>query len=234
MVETLLTLKSCEPSDRIELRLVHSDLGEIDSRARFASELQPHANLNPNPLFMALKCFCDESQFRELLNHPWSVQKVSPEKKRLPQESVAFEEHVLWLLSVLGFSAIRLGVHERLGAPNSEFQRGSVDLLATKHNTGVVLVVGCTTGPPNAQDFTNLLAASQVLRNEAFSQTAVSVLPILVTAAQGLSETFPLFTHAVNIIDGQYLQHALELVGNGKDQEAAALFLRTAFSEITQ
>ena len=167
-LESSLSLPVGPVTDRVEMRLSHQNLGEVERISRYASDLLPRAQVNP--LFEALKCFCGESEFKELLVHPWSTPtKAKPEKKRTPQESTAFEEHVTWLLSVLGFSAIRLGAHERLRAPGTEFQLGSVDILAAKPHHDVLLVIGCTMGAPSPQDFTNILSACDALRREAIS-----------------------------------------------------------------
>jgi hypothetical protein len=214
-VAATVSVGSCDSNSIIEVKLVHKEIGEIDRWSKTVSDLLPRPQTNP--LFEALKRFCDESQLEALLIQPSAVHS-----KRV-KESAAFEHHVAWMLNLLGFRAIALGEYERLAPPGSKVQQASVDILALSDSGSRFLVVGCTLNVPKTEDFTNLRNACAILRSEVFPSTTIQVVPVLFTPAMdcsGIANT----TAPVSVIDGGRLREILGLLRNRQERGAADFF----------
>lgn len=142
----------------VDIRLVHSALGELQQVLRQARSLIPP--VERNSLFEALKRFCSEVELEEILVRPHA------NKPKKLKESAAFELHVGWLLGLCGLTTVVLGEYESLLARETKVIRGSVDILASRPHGNVLLLVACTMGPPKDEDFANLLNMRGILERE--------------------------------------------------------------------
>jgi hypothetical protein len=203
--------ESLNLDDWIRVRLVHPNIGEIKRTEDYARLLISPAERNI--LFEALKRFCGDSEFENLLVEPHNV------KAPRLNESAAFELHVSWLLGMYGFSTIVLGNYEHIVAPNTKVQMASVDILAAKQPDRVLLLVACTLNPPKPEDFGNLRYAREILARETFAGTAVNIVPVLFTAATGGAsvDTTDDLLDPVRTVDGDDTLRLLELLGEGQE-----------------
>lgn len=164
------------PDHFVEISLSHPEIGEIERQNHRIYDLLPAGERNP--LFEVLKRFCPEDEFESMLVRPGAQSAKA-------DQSAAFEQHVGWLLSLLGFSPIVLGKHEHL--KSGKVQVASIDILALKDK--VLLLVACTLGAPRSEDFVALWHAHLVIANETLISTTVSVVPLMVTGIIN-SDTF--------------------------------------------
>lgn len=141
--------------ERLEARLVHKEIGEINSGSWRVRDLLPEQYVNP--LYFLLSKFCAPVQLQSLLARPHSV----PPTKTKPQTE--FEQHVAWLLGCYGFSTIVLGPYEDLMAENTRIKRASLDLLAYHSGRKLVLFGGCTLNVPKEEDYVQLLSVRSML-----------------------------------------------------------------------
>jgi hypothetical protein len=155
------TLKGAE---FVEISLAHPSLGELQRHSHRVSDLLPAAARNP--LFEALKLFCPESTIESMLT------KAGTQSWKVDQ-SAAFEQHVSWLLSLLGFSPIALGKHEHL--KSGKTQVGSIDIIARKGN--ILLLVACTLGAPKSEEYSALLHIQTLIANGFAGMSIVTVVP---------------------------------------------------------
>ncbi len=161
-------LPDIDRSDWVDVRLTHPIIGEVDGYfSREVRTLIPSAERNI--LFEALKHFRPDAEFEGLLVRPYA------EKPKRLKKSAAFEVHVAWLLGLFGCATIVLGKYERLIAPQTKVELGSVDILALTPNGKVLLLVACTLGTPEERDFSNLLNVRGLLeRGASKTQSAAS------------------------------------------------------------
>jgi hypothetical protein len=197
--------------DWIQVRLLHPKIGEIKRDENAVRMLIPPAERNV--LLEALRLFCADEKLDDLLVRAYDA--IPP---RL-NESAAFELHVSWLLGLFGLSTIILGHLEHIVAPHTKVRRSSVDLLAASQPRKLLLVVGCTLGPPKAEDFSNLRNARNILAREVFGETGVNVIPVLFTSATGcapydLNEDTLDF---VPIVDADQMQNLLRVLRDGEE-----------------
>jgi hypothetical protein len=98
-----------------------------------------------NPLFEVFKRFCPTADLEEMFT------KAGAQRFRGDQ-SAAFEQHVAWLLSLLGYRPIVLGPLEHL--KSERIQILSIDIIAGQGKA--LLLVACTLMAPKSEDFTAL------------------------------------------------------------------------------
>ncbi len=202
------------PLDKwVEVKLVHSKLGEIQQFMQTAERFIPA--VERNALYEALKCFCPEQELARLLVQPHERKSVTL------KTSAAFELHVCWLLSLCGLSTILLGEYEHLFAAQTNIPRGSVDILAARMHGNLLLLVSCTLGPPNEQDFGNLLNMKGILERFAFEGTSVHVLPVLFTGAHGQPpwRSFDNGLWAIPIMDADRIEILLNGIAKGAGKQ---------------
>jgi hypothetical protein len=130
-----------DPSSFIEAELIHRGIPVISvSKVRVRMISQGNAGM----LLAALSEFCSFEVFR---GHLLTPEKFK-EKGFTPQK--IFEEAVSWLLTLLGYSVLRLqGRFEHLVIPETKYEVGSIDLLAQKN--GRLFLVDCDTSIPDSK-----------------------------------------------------------------------------------
>jgi hypothetical protein len=170
-------LPESDDDDSVEVRLVHPDLGVVETQWHQLRALVPPPERNA--LLEAVRKFCPDADLERLLTRPHES------RSRKLGESAVFELRVTWLLGLFGFSTILLGDYEHLCFPGAEVRRGSADILAASPDGKTLLIVACTLGTPKDEDFGNLLNVREILLREVFAGTDVSVLPVLFTGAAG-------------------------------------------------
>ena len=170
-------LPESDDDDSVEVRLVHPDLGVVDTQWHQLRALVPPPERNA--LLEAFRKFCPDADPERVLTRPHET------KSRKLRESAVFELRVTWLLGLFGFCTILLADYELLRVPGTKVQRGSADILAASPDGKTLLIVACTLGTPKDEDFGNLLNVREILLREVFAGTDVSVLPVLFTGAAG-------------------------------------------------
>jgi hypothetical protein len=159
----------------VEFSLSHPLVGELERQRHQVRSFLPVAERNL--LFEVFRHFCPPGTLEDMLTNPAGRKpwfKVD--------QSSSFEQHVGWLLSLLGFSAIALGKQENLFS--GRVQLGSVDLIAVRERE--VFLVACTIGVPKREDFGSLWNLSQILQEKLAKETNAVVRPLLVTATTSL------------------------------------------------
>lgn len=205
-----------------EYILTHKDVdGLWDKRVhqwtvRFELPVEHSASIataERNILLSALRVFCNEAELESLLVDPHNT------KPRKLGIAPGFELHVAWLLSLFGFSAILLGDYERLVAPETKAERGSLDILAAHQGRKVLLVVACTMNPPKPEEFSNVRNVREiVLRDAGFAGTDVRVIPVMFTATRGGPLCDRNGTECVPIVDADRLKEFLDFVLHGREE----------------
>ncbi len=195
----------------VEVKLVHSKLGEIQQIMQSARSLIPPTERNV--LFEALKHFCPVATLDQLVVSPHSRKSVTF------KTSAAFEVHVAWLLGLCGLSTIVLGEYEHLIAPETNIPRGSVDILASRAHRDTLFLVACTLGPPKEEDFGNILNVRGILEREVFNETSIRVLPVVFTGAHGQPPSRAIENELVGIpiMDADRIQILLSLISQGSE-----------------
>ena len=165
-------------NDWLELRLIHPKLGEVKKESNYARMFIPPSERNLL-LEAVVQQFCKGATLNDLLASAYNV----PPKKLKP--SAAFELHVSWLLGMFGLSTVILGEYEKILAPDTKFERASIDILAASQRSRLLLIVACTLNPPKPEDVNNLRYAREILEREVFAKTGVRIIPILFTSSLG-------------------------------------------------
>jgi hypothetical protein len=165
-----------DSKESLAARLVHKEIGEINSASWRVRDLLPEQYVNP--LYFLLTKFCSDVQLQSLLAHPHSI---APAKTR-PQNE--FEWHVAWLLGCYGFSTIVLGSYEKLMAENTRIERGNLDLLAYHPVRNVVLFGGCTLNVPKEEDYVKLLSVRSMLLEDWRGDFPFSAEAVMFSGAQ--------------------------------------------------
>jgi hypothetical protein len=197
--------------DWLEVRLVHPRVGEVKRDGNSVRMLIAPAERNI--LLEALRLFCGDTTLDDLLVRGYNVQ--TPRLKH----GAAFELHVAWLLGMFGLSTVVLGNYEHIVGPDTPVRRASVDILAASQRGKLLIAVACTLNPPNADDFSNLRYAREILAREVFSETGVRVIPVLFTSAMGC----PSYDSAedifdrVPIVDSDNMKNLLGLLRSGQE-----------------
>lgn len=160
-------------NDNADVEIIHKQLGRLyHKRFRLHELLRIEER---NPLFVALKRFCREATIRDLLERPDVAR--TPQMVSFKGGARLYEVSVQWLLSLLGFKAVWLHGYETVQTP--EYDYGSVDCLAYHEGRKVLLLVNCTTAPPNQHEFNRQLELQDSLRRDLFSNTKVRLLSIV-------------------------------------------------------
>jgi hypothetical protein len=199
------------PEDNVQAALLSSAVGELWSTSDWVSRLVPPAQRNL--LLEALKRFCPEDKFEQLVCSPHTIEPSNL------KESAAFERTVAWLLGLFGYLTISLGEFEYLSAPGRKVRLGSVDILAKVPSGETLLLVSCTLGVPKEEDFANLVNMQAILADELLPETTYRILPILFTGARyGLSAASEGPAGSVRIVDAEGMEKMLGLLRNGGEQ----------------
>lgn len=214
-METLagtVELPESDDDDCVEVRLVHPDLGVVETQQHHLRSLVPPPERNA--LFEVLRKFCPDAVLERLLT------RLHETKSRKLNQSDAFELHVTWLLGLFGFSTVLLGDHEHLCVLETKVRRGSADILAASADGKTVLIVGCTLGMPKDEDFSNLLHVREILLRDVLACTHVSVLPVLFTGAAGCGTYKEIESgfFYIPVIDADGTAALLELLRTGQEK----------------
>ena len=144
-VTNSIQLTNLRPDDRIEVELLHKKAPTLDmDRTHLYVPLE-----NPvEPFARALNAFCSMEIFRERLLNPEKFKKTAME----------FENAIVWLLSLIGFSILPLGRRfEHLKIPETGYEVGSVDIVAYRENE-CLLLVDCDTAIPDDKKIRSMKA----------------------------------------------------------------------------
>ena len=215
-----------EHDDWAVAQLLYPGLGELHHVSNQVRRLIPPAERNI--LFEALKLFCREAQLDLLLSRPFG--------KSLPFKADRFERSVVWLLGMLGFSAITLGEYEYIRAEESKIERGSIDVLAASQQAKKLVIAACTMAAPEDKDFRKLITSGEILAREVFSDTNVRILPLVCTSAPGQPlcwDTGDGFC-GVPILDADRLALALRLVKAGREDDVLSFIDNPMFSQLRE
>ena len=196
----------------VEVKLVHSDLAEIQQIMQQAQNLI--APIERNVLFEALKHFCPEVELTQLLANPQSRKPVKL------KTSAAFELHIAWLLGLCGLSTVVLGEYEHIIAPETNILRGSTDILASVAKSDALLLVACTMGPPKDDDFSNLLNVRGILQREVFDKASIRILPVIFTGAHSQPPHRAIENQlgGIPIVDAERIEILLSLIRDGLEK----------------
>jgi hypothetical protein len=196
----------------VEISLSHPAFGELDRQRELLIKLAPASERNL--LLEILRNFCSLETLEEALVKP------AEQKPALKSDaSGSFEQHVGWLLSLLGCSVIVLGRHESL--KSGRVQVGSLDLIAVRGRE--VFLVACTLGAPKKEDFGSLWNLREILVKRLAAETNVSAWPLLVTgvispdARETMGEGFG--AGSIPILDVKRLQELVRALPTSSPEE---------------
>lgn len=163
--------------DYVTVELLYRDIGRLCFLdVRPAGLLQTEER---NPLFRALTFFCPLDTVKHLLERPDVTQ--APKNTSLKDKAKLYEVSVQWLLTCLGLRAIWLHGYENF--KHEKFDYGAIDCLAYHEPRNVLLLVNCTTGPPNPNEMNRQIEVRYRLTEQAFSGVPVELYPVLFTAS---------------------------------------------------
>ena len=167
----------------VQLRVVHDRLGIISTPRFSVRQHVPRAYINP--MFESFKRFCSSDELRSLCTEPKTLPKDNNKGKDMPQRM--FENHIQWLLSCFGFSAVQLGSKESLYEIDEErdvkMVRGSRDLLAYNEQRRLLLLGSCKLNPPPDKDFNNLINLKAALTKTISPEAEVNIALAVFTSA---------------------------------------------------
>lgn len=214
-------------NDWIYVELVHEDIGRLYWEGFPVRELlRPEER---NPLFVALTKFCQWEQIKHLLESPDTVR--APAGVNLKNKGRLFEISVQWLLSCLGFMAIWLHGYEKV--QDGEFDYGSIDCLAYHNGENVLLLVNCTTAPPDPHDVNRHLELQHLFQRKFFDNTTVRVRSVLFTSAYNPEEEAVHYTPGlVKIFYREHITKLLALVESGQERRILDAILRAKLQDL--
>ena len=157
------------------IRIIHPNLGVVLQKQYHIQQLLSHVAVNP--MMAALRRFCEPDDPKALVLNP----EVRPKHRTNP--SALFELRLTWLLSASGFQSVILGKYEKLVAPATNHEYGSVDIIATHSQTRTLFLIGCSLGPPSDQDKDRLINVTAVLKREVFKDVEQHIRPLIITGA---------------------------------------------------
>lgn len=163
--------------DRVSIELIQNDVGRLYAKTISPLEMLPREERNP--LFVALTRFCGVERIKELLESPQIIK--TPDNYSLKKVDKLYEVSVQWLLSVMGFQAVWLHSYEKMEV--SGYDYGSVDCLAYHVSRHALLLVNCTTGPPNQTEIERQKELQHRLAVDLFDKTTVTLYSVVFTAS---------------------------------------------------
>lgn len=201
--------------NQVEVELVYKDLGRLYSQGIHPIKLLRIEERNP--LFMTLTHFCPWEQVKDLLERPEVMQVPNNVKQlSLKNKGKLHEVSIQWLLSILGLRAIWLHGYEKMEIDKYDY--GSIDCLAYHELRNVLLLVNCTTGPPNQHEMNRQMELQRRLSEETFHNTAVRLYSVVFTASHRPGIKQGIFTDAnVRIFYREDIPKLLKLVNSGKE-----------------
>lgn len=213
--------------DWIYLEVVHEEIGRLYSQGyRFRELLRPEER---NPLFVALTKFCPWEHIKGLLESPDIVQP--PRDVSLKQKGRLFEVSIQWLLSSLGFRSVWLHGYEKL--KEGEFDYGSIDCLAYHDRENVLLLVNCTTGPPDPHEINRQLELEHLMLRKVFYNTTVRLKSVLFSASHNPeSERVHYAPERVKIFYREDITKLLALIGSGQEKRILDAIFSPSFQSL--
>jgi len=183
-----------EINTAIDLQLVHTSLGAIESGTHFKRDLAHRVRVNP--VWTLLKRFCPTDELRKLLVNPNGF----PNDNKVGTSQRQFEAHIAWLLTCFGFQTIWLGQYEDLKVQGGKAKLASLDLLAYHHDAGRLVLGACTTAAPKESDYTNLVDVRARLLDELPDSERPGTDMVLFTAAAGSPATWAVSSGSEDLI----------------------------------
>jgi hypothetical protein len=197
-------------------------IGEVQKESRSIASLIPLEETSP--LYAALQRFCSRSDFGHQI---LQAHERQPGKLKV---SSAFELHISWLLSLVGLTPVVLGDYEKLFAINTDFHHGSIDILAMNPATKTIFVIDCTLVVPPAHDYSKVLTAKSVLKNEVLKPDAHVQAMLFTTTRDVVRPDEVGKTPEVIVIDGNRLRRILEMLESGQQDRVLAYFENPAWT----
>lgn len=189
-----------KPDDRIVAKLICKEAPvELDISHIFVPLEKPL-----EPFAKTIFEFCGIDDYKKRLFSPELYRKG---KKR--DVATEFEEAVSWLLSLAGYSVIRLGRYEILRT--GEYEIGSADLLAYRDES--LLVVECDTSMPDPKKMNYLLQVRGHLRSLLAEYKRLSVMAAVFSSQDCGSLDVPA---EIGVIDKHGIKRLFEEVMRGK------------------
>ncbi len=217
--------------DYVEIELIDKFIGRL-----YRQDFSPAKLLRTeerNPLFTALTRFCPWEQVKDLLERPDITQAPKDVGQiSLKNKGKLYEVSIQWLLSSLGFRAIWLHGYEKMKADKYDY--GSIDCLAYHELRNVLLLVNCTTAPPNQHEMNRQMELQHLLSEETFKNTIVKLYSVVFTAShnsgaeQGIHGVFT--ENNVRIFYREDIVKLLTLIKKGKEAEFADAFINPMVS----
>ena len=149
-VTNSIRLTNLRPHDMIEVELIHREVATLGIDETHV--IVPLLNA-AEPFAKTLFNFCSFDLFKKRL--------LNPEKFKKPAKE--FENAVAWLLSLIGFSVAQLGRFEKLKIPETDYQVGSIDMIAHRENE-YVLLIDCDTSIPEDKKIRSMKAVKDHFR----------------------------------------------------------------------
>jgi hypothetical protein len=149
-VTNSIELAEIRDSDWIDVELIHRQVPTLSmDNTNLTVSLQ-----NPSePLAKTLSGFCSLDLLKERL--------LNPEKFKKP--GIEFEDATEWLLSLIGFAVVRLGRFEKLKVQETNYEVGSIDIIAYKENE-CILLVDCDTSVPDEKKIRSVASVKDHLK----------------------------------------------------------------------
>jgi hypothetical protein len=214
--------------DYVEIELIDKSIGLL-----YRQDISPVKSLRTeerNPLFTALTRFCSWEQVKDLLERPDVTQAPkNVEQISLKNKGKLYEVSIQWLLSNLGFRAIWLHGYEKMKA--GKYDYGSIDCLAYHELRNVLLLVNCTTGPPDPHEINRQMELQRLLSEETFHNASVRLYSVVFTASHRPGVRQGVFTDAnVRIFYREDIPKLLALIKKGKEAEFVDAFINPMIS----
>jgi len=163
--------------DKLNLKLLHTPTAyEIESKTQPVRYYLERHKAPVDPLLSIFPCFCNYDDLESYLTSPTSDLAKSAGVAGGVQG--LFEHAVTWLLTLMGFRAMRLGgtAHERLHSnPMS-----TVDIVGFGDQAKLIVLAGCTIADPPDADFDKLIRSRDEL-TELLKGTDSIMAPVLFT-----------------------------------------------------
>jgi hypothetical protein len=203
---TLTTkLREAGINDRVDCRLLLGGLildEESDQVSRLLLKHPDKIFGVEFPLLSVLDRFCSVDNL--------SKQLLSPEK--LKRSAKLFERAVSWLLASSGaFCVVKLDDFEKLIIKDSNFTKGSADLLAYAPAYSVVYVISCTVTLPQDRDIAGIMECADYLSKEIFADRPTKLRAVLVTAqTDTIRVREECIKRGVQLVDGNDMMSLVE------------------------
>lgn len=204
---------SLSPDDYVDVELTYKELGRLCFQSIRPIELLQVEERNP--LLCALTFFCPFDTVKDLLERPHVTQ--APKNISLKNKGNLYEVSVQWLLAGLGFRAIWLHGYESMKAEKYDY--GSIDCLAYHEFKNILLLVNCTTGPPDPHEINRQMELQSRVHAQAFENTTVRLYSVLFTASHRPPETQEVSTdRGVRIFYREDVSKLLALIERGQER----------------